>query len=130
MGFLSFIIIVAVIILILRLLRSVYEWMDNFLLISFWIVLIASVVLWIRDGFWSALIFFIVGEFLLGLIYGSGEPTKIERNGKVYKFKCTKCGYEKLDIIEEEESEENEEGVPIVTLKCKRCGEEQPYKLL
>lgn len=95
-----------------RLLRSQFEIVDGIICI---IVIIASIIVWISNGFWMGVLTFFGGSFCFGLLFGMGGDTQIRRYGHRYTLKCDKCGYEKLTIVEEFEGG--------VTTKCKRCGD-------
>lgn len=95
-----------------RLLRSQFKAVDGIICL---LVLIATIIVWISDGFWMALLTFFIGGFCITFLFGMGSGTVVRRYGHKYTLKCEKCGYEKLTIVKEFEGG--------VTTKCKRCGE-------
>ncbi|MBO5919774.1 MAG: hypothetical protein J6Q34_04725 [Bacteroidales bacterium] len=98
----------------LKLLRTKYEWVDTVLGL---LVIVTSVIAWISEGFWVALVVFLV----LCMIYGFmiKDKTKVIINGRKAVIECHKCQYEDMQIIRHVENG--------VIARCKRCGDERLY---
>ncbi len=111
MGFWGIIAVLAVISILLRILRSQYAWIDY---VSYILLFVFVIIMWISEGFWAALITFFVAAIFVGLMLGTGGGTKVYYAGNSYTLDCDDCGYEKLEILEQNGSE--------VITKCKRCG--------
>lgn len=111
MGFWGILAVLVVISIILRLLRSRYAWIDY---VSYILLLVLVVIVWIREGFWVALIALFVASIFVALMFGKGEGTKVYYAGNSYTLECDHCGYEELEILEQDG--------PMVITKCKRCG--------
>lgn len=111
MGLLVVIIIIAVVILICRFLRSRYKWVD---FIVYGIMFIEPIMVWISSGFWAALVTFFCLVFVMALLFGIGSNTELKRFGKVFSMECQECGYGKVDIIDD--------NWEVITFRCKRCG--------
>lgn len=101
----------------LRLLRRVWAGADVLLFV---IGLVLSIVIWITNGFWSGLICFIVYLVAHGIVIGSN--TEVRRGNLRWQFECPECGYNKVDIIYENEY--------AVRTRCPRCGNEQLHGLI
>lgn len=111
-GIWGWIVILFVIAVIGRLLRSLSEAVDTIIGL---VVLIVVIIVWSSNGFWMGLLTFFIGSVCMVLLFGMGSGTVIRRYGRKYTLTCDKCGYEKLEIVSEFEGG--------VTTKCKRCGE-------
>lgn len=111
------IIILVVAFIGLRLLRLAWKGADALLFV---IGLGVSITLWITNGFWSGLICFVVYLIAHGIVIGSN--TEVKRGNLRWEFECSKCGYNKVDIIDENEY--------AVKTRCPRCGNEQIHGLL
>ena len=72
MGFLGWIIILAVIAIICRVLRSFWEAVDW---IAYLLVLILFIGIWVSEGFWSALLAGFLGCLAITLLFGIGGGT-------------------------------------------------------
>jgi len=112
MGFLGTVIVLVIIGFILRVLRSIFVWLDY---IAYALIFICSIIVWISDGFGPALITFFGGAIAISLLFGIGSKTEIRKFGHKYSLECSKCGYGNLEIIRDEND--------VVITKCKRCGQ-------
>lgn len=112
MGFFGVLILLVIISLILRALRSIFVWID---FIAYAILIIVPIIMWISEGFWPALITFFGAAIAISLLFGIGSKTEIHRFGHKYSLECSECGYGNLEILREEDN--------VVVTKCKRCGQ-------
>lgn len=110
------IIIFVVIVLVVRALRSVTEWVDY---IVWGLLVIGFIVFWIASGFWNAVLFGVIGAIAATILLGSGKT--IKQGNKEWFVECSKCGYNYYDILEDEGSD--------ILIKCKRCGNEEWHHL-
>lgn len=111
------IIILVVAFIGLRILRRVWAGADVLLFI---VGLGLSIVLLISNGFWSGLICFIVYLIAHGIVIGSN--TEVKRGNLRWEFECSECGYNKVDIVDENEY--------AVRTRCPRCGTEEIHGLV
>ena len=111
------IIILVLVFIGLRILRRVWVGADVLLLI---VGLGLSIVLWVTNGFWTGLICFIVYLIAHGIVMGSN--TEVKRGNLRWEFECSKCGYNKVDIVDENEY--------AVKTRCPRCGNEEIHGLV
>lgn len=111
------IIILVVAFIGLRLLRRVWTGADVLLFV---VGLGFSIVLWVTNGFWTGLICFIVYLAAHGIVMGSS--TEVKRGNLRWEFECSKCGYNKVVIVEENEY--------AVRTRCPRCGKEEIHGLV
>lgn len=111
MDFWGVIAILAVVVIVLRILRHLFKWVD-YLIIA--IMIIFPIIVGISEGLVVGIITFFVTAAALSALVGVGNKMEIHRFGYKYSLECKECGYEKLKIL-------HEEGNVIVT-KCKRCG--------
>lgn len=112
MGIVGTLLVIGGVIVIARLLRSMFAWIDW---VSYLVILVIGIIQWINNGFWSGLLAFFIGAVIITILFGLGDSTEVYVNGRKGEIECPKCQYGKLDIIS------NDNG--IVTAKCKRCGE-------
>ena len=118
MSLIGWIIVLFVVSIICRLLRSLSEVVDY---IAYLIVLAAFIIVWINAGFWFGLLAGFVGMIAIYLLFGIGSGTEVKKFGRKYTLSCKDCGYDDLEILEE-----NEVGV---CTRCKRCGKVCFYTL-
>lgn len=111
MDFWSIIAILAVVVIILRILRRLFKWVD-YLIIA--IMIIAPIIVGLSEGLVVGIITFLVTAAALSALVGIGNKTEIRRFGYKYSLECKECGYEKLKILREEDN--------VIVTKCKRCG--------
>ena len=118
MGFWGVILILVVAAIVLRLLRSLFEWVDY---VAIAIYIIVPIVVWITNGFWAALLAFFITSIVLYYLFGVGnEKTKWQGDdGQRYSISCYKCNYEHMEILSSDEQG--------VYARCKRCGDTRRY---
>lgn len=116
MGFFGVLAIIVILAIVLRLLRSIFVWMDY---VAGAIIIIASIVMWISGGFWVALITLFVASIAVSLLFGLGSKTKwIDETGR-YSITCYKCNYGRMEILSSDENG--------IYARCKRCGDTRRY---
>lgn len=103
-------------VILIRFLRKKYEWVDW---IAYGIVIIGSIVTWISSGFWSALLFFIISAIIVGIVFG--RSTVVKHGNTTWHIDCSKCGYDKVEVIQDEGDH--------ILVRCPRCGTEEWHKL-
>lgn len=118
MGLFGWIIILAVTALICRGLRSIWVAVDDIAYVS---VLILFIVVWVSEGFWTALLAGFLGFLAITFLFGIGSGTEVRKFGNKYTLKCEKCGYDKMEIMEHTDFG--------VVARCKRCGQVCNYTL-
>lgn len=118
MGFIGWVILLIVLAAICRALRSVFKAVDW---IVFLLIFAAFIIVWITEGFWMGLIILFIGSAIAGILFGIGGGTEVHKFGYKYTLTCDKCGYDHLEIIDEDELG--------VTTRCKRCGDVQGHIL-
>lgn len=116
MGFWGVIAIIAISAIVLRLLRSIFVWMDY---VAGAIVIIAPIIMWISEGFWGALITFFVASIAVSLLFGLGAKTEWRNETGRYSITCHKCDYGGMEILSSDENG--------VYARCKRCGDTRRY---
>ncbi|MBP3353844.1 MAG: hypothetical protein J6L02_04240 [Bacteroidales bacterium] len=100
-------------------LRGKYQVLDW---IGYILIIVASIIVWIFFSWWKALLVFIIGFYAVYWLFLSGsKETIIRRGGKECTLECTKCGYDDLEIIDDNYS--------VVTTRCKRCGKVTTWTL-
>ena len=122
------ILIVSVIgfVVIMRLLRRRFKWIDYVCYISLFAV---PIVLGVLNGFWSGLVaFFVLGGIYLYLL-GLFQETTIRRDGATWNVRCMNCFYHDLEIIDEEEVFKDNKWITRVKVRCLRCGDTMWYNL-
>ena len=112
LGFWGWTIVLVIISLICRGLRSIFEAVDWIAYLLPWA---AFIIVWISEGFWAGLLYGIIGCIAISLLFGIGGGTQIRKFGRRYTLTCDKCGYEHLKITEETD-------LGVVT-RCRRCGQ-------
>lgn len=119
MGFILCAILLVVLAVVCRALRAKFEAVD-------WIVwlpvLAAFIIVWIIEGFWMGLLILLIGGVAVEILFGISDGTVVHRFGYKYTLTCTKCGYDHLKIIDEDEQG--------VTTRCKRCGAKHYHPLI
>ncbi len=118
MGILGWIIILVVVSIICRILRSLFQAVDW---IVYLLILAAFIFIWITKGFWWGLLAGIIGSVVATFLFGMGGGTKVSKFGHTYTLTCKDCGYDDLEITTDTE-------VGVVT-RCKRCGKVQAHIL-
>lgn len=118
MGFIGWIVVLVVVAIICRALRSVFEAIDW---IAYLFVLAAFIIVWIAEGFWMGLLAGFIGCIAMSLLFGIGSGTEVRKFGNKYTLSCDKCGYGNLEI-----TEHTDRGV---VTRCKRCGQVCHYTL-
>ena len=118
MGFWGVILILVVAAIVLRLLRSLFEWVDY---VAIAIYIVVPIVVWITNGFWAALLAFFITSIAVYLLFGIGnDKTKWQGDdGQKYSISCYKCNYEHMEILSSDEKG--------VYARCKRCGDTRRY---
>lgn len=111
MGFIGWGIILIVVAIICRALRSAFKAIDW---IVYLFVLAAFIIVWITDGFWMGLLAGIIGCVIVSLLFGIGGGTEIRKFGHKYTLTCGECGYDHLEITKHTD-------IGVIT-RCKRCG--------
>ena len=111
-------IILVIAAVVCRALRSIFVAIDW---IVYLFVLVAFIVVWITDGFWSGLLTGVIGCVVVGLLFGIGGGTEVRKFGHKYTLSCKKCGYDHLEITAHTE-------LGVIT-RCRRCGEVCHHKL-
>lgn len=113
MGFIGWAVVLVVVGIICRALRSVFEAIDW---IAYLCVLAVFIFVWITNGFWSGFFAGIIGGIVVSLLFGFGDGTEVRKFGNKYTLTCDKCGYDELEI-----TSHTDYGVMT---RCKRCGRE------
>ena len=118
MGFWGVILILVVAAIVLRLLRSLFEWVDY---VAIAIYIVVPIVVWITNGFWAALLAFIITSIAVYLLFGIGTKNTEWQgdDGQRYSISCYKCNYEHMEILSSYEKG--------VYARCKRCGDTRRY---
>ena len=118
MGFWGVILILVIAAIVLRLLRSLFEWVDY---VAYGIAIIVPIIVWITNGFWTAVLAYIITSIAVYLLFGIGnEKTKWQGDdGQRYSISCHKCNYEYMEILSSDEKG--------VYARCKRCGDTRRY---
>ena len=81
MGFIGSLVLLIVVSIFLRILRSHFAWIDA---VAYILLFAFVIIIWINNGFWAALITFFVSAFVVGLMFGIGGGTKVYYAGKSY----------------------------------------------
>lgn len=111
MSFWGFVGTAIVLAIVLRGLRSIFQWVDY---IACGLIIILPIAVGIANGFWAGVGTFVVASIAVGLLFGVGGGTDVRHNGHNYTMTCRECGYEGLEILGREGN--------VVYTKCKRCG--------
>lgn len=111
MGFWGVLALLVVVSIILRVLRSFFVWIDY---IAYALIIIPSIVIWVQEGFWWALVAFFLIGIVIVLLFGLGDSQEVRRGRYKWSLTCSECGFGDLEILKEDES--------YVVTKCKRCG--------
>ena len=119
MGIIVWLIVLFGVAVICRVLRARYQAIDW---IVYLIVFGVAIMTWITEGFWMALLSFFIGAIIAKVLFGMGGGTTVHKFGHDYELECKECGYDDLEIIDE-----NEIGV---NTRCKRCGAVCFHRLL
>ena len=106
------ILIVVGLIIAMRALRQAFAWFDKVLI---GLVILVPIILGLTAGIWYAIgalfaLLFVVFNWL-----GLGGGTVVKRGRHQWTLKCSDCGYDDLEILNETENQ--------VTTKCRRCGQ-------
>lgn len=112
MGFIGWTIVLIVVAILCRILRSIFEAIDW---IVYLLVLAAFIIVWITDGFWMGLLAGFIGCVAVSLLFGIGSGTEVRKFGHKYTLSCDKCGYDNLEI-----TAHTDDGV---VTRCRRCGQ-------
>ena len=118
MSFWGFVGIALVLAIVLRVLRSIFQWVDY---VAYGLIFILPIVVGIANGFWAGVGTFVATCIIVPLLFGLSDGTQVRDNGCNYVLKCSKCGYDELEVTEK--------GDGYVVTKCKRCGNVMGNKL-
>ena len=102
--------IMAVVAIVVRILRRMFKWVDYIIIAN---MILTPIIVGISEGWGAGIIAFFGTAFFSSLLFGVGNKTEIRKFGHKYSLECSECGYEKLEILQEEDN--------IVVTKCKRC---------
>lgn len=125
MYFICFIIILVIITIIMRTLRRKFVWVDK----AWWgIVFGLPIVIWVINGFWSAVlalfVLLFIGEFVFQI---SKRKRFFNGNDGYWDVTCPKCGYHELVTLEEQINwDDNSISLKI---RCVRCNEVSSIRL-
>ena len=111
-GLIILLLVVVGLLIGMRALRLAFVWFDKVLIA---IVILVPIILGLISGIWYAIGAFVVLSLVvfnwLGLVGG----TVVRRGRHQWTLKCSDCGYDDLEILNETENQ--------VTTKCRRCGQ-------
>ena len=81
MGFIGWAIVLVVVAIICRALRSIWEAIDW---IACLLVLIIFIGIWVSEGFWAALLAGFLGCVAIAFLFGIGSGTEVRKFGHKY----------------------------------------------
>lgn len=112
------IVVAFVLSIVLRVLRRYTRVID---IASYLLVLGVFAYIWYSDGIVSAVIGGVVFAVILFYMVGITSETQVKRYGKRYTFKCERCSFNDVDIVDDSGG--------LITIECPRCGYRKTYYL-